>query len=241
MRVAGYFARIAQVSLLLSVGASGCADSNASGPSASSPSPSIDMTTSAHVTTTTSTPTADDQSAVAGVPGSMQASPSMASSAAAEPINPVDAALTDGQIAMIASDVDRAEIAAGKLALTHARSVQVRQFAQHMVTEHTKVDTKLLALARAQNIPLTDSTVSAKLTRENDAQKSSLAGLSGTDFDRAYIDAQLKGHEDVLDMLDARQIPTAQNGALKATLETTRAKVLMHIHMAKEARAALGN
>ena len=44
--------------------------------------------------------------------------------------------------------------------------------------------------------------------------------LKGADFDRAYIDAQVKEHQTVLGMLDSQLIPNAQNAELKSLLET---------------------
>jgi putative membrane protein len=152
---------------------------------------------------------------------------------------PADTPLTDGQIAGIASRIDLAEIDAGKLALSHARSPKAKQFAQHMVTGHTAVEAKFNGLLKAQNIATAESTICDKLTADTAEQKQSLMGQSGFDFDRSYLAAQLKDHQDVLDLFDNKLIPAAQNSQLKAALEQTRTKVVEHIQMAKDALAAI--
>jgi putative membrane protein len=150
-----------------------------------------------------------------------------------------DPALTDGQIAGIASRIDLAEIDAGKLALSHARSAKVRQFAQHMVSAHGTVETKLTSMLKTQGILPAESAVCDKLTRDTESQKQTMAGQSGTDFDRTYMTAQLRDHQDVLDLFDSKLVPDAQNPELKTSLLNTRTKVVEHIQMAKDVLASL--
>jgi putative membrane protein len=151
-----------------------------------------------------------------------------------------DGALSDGQIVGIMSGVDQVEVAAGKHALSHASSVQVQQFAEHMVSAHTGDDAKMISVAESQGIAITESSLCKKLKSDSAAQAETLANVSGKEFDREYVAAQLKGHEDVLDLIDHKLIPGAQNATLKAALELTRATVVGHIRMAKDAQASLG-
>jgi putative membrane protein len=182
-------------------------------------------------------PSAGPDIAPASSAGVQTATVAPSPSAPAAP--PPDAPLNDGQIAGIASRVDLAEIDAGKLALQRGKSAKAKQFAQHMVTAHTAVEAKLTALLKAQKIVVGESPVCDKLTVDTSAQKQTLIAKSGADFDRAYLSAQLQDHQDVLDLLDNKLIPQAQNPQLKAALEDTRKKVVDHIQMAKDALATL--
>jgi putative membrane protein len=148
--------------------------------------------------------------------------------------------LNDGQIVGIAAAVNEAEVAAGKLALSRATTTSVRQFAEHMVTAHTSIDRQLLSLAGSEGIELKESNVCKKLKNETATEDDTLASMSGAQFDRAYVTAQLKGHEDVLALLDTKLLPSAHSAALKAVLLETRTKVVEHIRMAKEAQASMG-
>jgi putative membrane protein len=170
--------------------------------------------------------------------GSVQSTTS-AAAPSTPPGPPPETPLNDGQIAGIASRVDLAEIDAGKLALQHGKSAKAKQFAQHMVTAHTAVETKLMAMLKAQKIVIAESSVCDKLTADTAGQKQTLSGESGTTFDRAYLSAQLQDHQDVLDLLDSKLLVQAQNPQLKAALADTRKTVVDHIQMAKDALASL--
>jgi putative membrane protein len=147
--------------------------------------------------------------------------------------------LNDGQIARIASDVDQSEIAAAKIALAQSKSAKVRQFAKHMITAHTAVEQDLQATIRAEGIRPEDSSVAEKLTNDSDALASSLRTETGADFDKNYIASQLKAHQDVLELIDTKLLPSVTDVKLRAGLQATRQKVLDHIALAKETQASL--
>ncbi|MGD0530481.1 MAG: DUF4142 domain-containing protein [Polyangiaceae bacterium] len=149
--------------------------------------------------------------------------------------------LTDGQIVGIVAAIDAAEIGAGKLAMSHATGAAARQFAEHMMSAHTSMDSSLMTVAHEQDITVARSALCEKLKSDNQAEAQTLASLPNGDFDRKYLTAQLKGHEDVLGLLDDKLIPMAENAKLKAALEDARGKVVEHIRMAKEALASVGS
>jgi hypothetical protein len=60
-----------------------------------------------------------------------------------------------------------------------------------------------------------------------------------TDFDKAYIDGQIEGHQKVLDVFDKELLPNAKAEDLKKFLTDTRATVDKHLTHAKEVQAAL--
>jgi len=62
---------------------------------------------------------------------------------------------------------------------------------------------------------------------------------SGAEFDRTYIDAQVREHAQVLGLLDDRLIPHAQNADLTKTLRAVRSKVAGHLKMAKDIQSTL--
>ena len=52
-----------------------------------------------------------------------------------------------------------------------------------------------------------------------------MKGQKGKDFDKAYIDAQVKAHRDVLNVIDNKLLPSVQNGDLKTMLTDERSHV----------------
>ncbi len=61
-----------------------------------------------------------------------------------------------------------------------------------------------------------------------------LISMDGKDFETAYIDAMIKGHTEVLDMIDNQLMKIAKNDMLKAHLTETRGHVAMHLEQAKK-------
>jgi len=71
------------------------------------------------------------------------------------------------------------------------------------------------------------------------ASMQKLRGQSGATFDRAYMDAQLAGHQQTLDLL--RQYGTSiQNTELRSHATQIQASVEQHLQKAKDIRAKLG-
>jgi putative membrane protein len=225
----------ATISTCLVLGWAGCASSTP-GPTVPTATTSADLPSNHEVATSyapaTTTPTPSP---------TLEASSANSALSGSQTPRPTDVALDDGQIAMIASAIDRAEIAAAKLALTHAKSPRVRQFAQHMVSVHTAVEQKLNITLKAENVTPSDSAMSTKLVSDSQAAALTLSGQSGSDFDSSYIAAQLQAHQDVLAMMDNKLIPSAKDAKLKAALEGTRVKVVEHIAMARDVQASLAS
>ena len=85
------------------------------------------------------------------------------------------------------------EVELGQLAVKKGNSDDVKQFAQKMVDDHTKLGDKMKTVAGdiGVNPPGTESVGGM-------ATKAKLEVLSGDAFDKAYIGAMLKDHEDDL-------------------------------------------
>ncbi len=87
------------------------------------------------------------------------------------------------------------EIDASKMALQKSQNDQVKQFAQKMIDDHQKMLDDLHALAGQENIKYKDEP-----TSEGKKMAAKLNGLSGADFDKAYVNGMVKDHkEDVRD------------------------------------------
>ena len=127
---------------------------------------------------------------------------------------------TDPQIAHIAYTADQLDIEAGKQALDKSKNKDVRAFAQRMVGDHTAVNDQALALVKKLKVTPEDNATSQNLTKQADATRKKLAGLSGTAFDKAYIDNEVTYHRTVNTALSDTLIPDAQNPELKALLQS---------------------
>ena len=149
------------------------------------------------------------------------------------------AALSDGQILMILSGVDAAEVEQAKLAQRRSKNRQVKTFAAHMITQHTKAKRDGEALRRKTRLVPAESSVSADLSAKAGATLDSLKKAAASEFDGLYAQGQVDQHGLVLDMLNTQLLPNAMNPELKSLLETARAMVERHVTEAGELQRSL--
>ncbi len=149
------------------------------------------------------------QQAPAGAP---QTAPgSTRGSAQATPENPNQDPTTRGTYPSDTTFLKKAirgnngEIDAAKLALQKSQNQQVKDFAQRMVDDHTKMLDQLKEVAQKDNVTYKDepSPMAQKLHAK-------LEGLSGAEFDKAYIDGMIKDHKE-----DVREFSTEINHGKK--------------------------
>jgi putative membrane protein len=127
---------------------------------------------------------------------------------------------TDPQIAHIAYTAGNIDIAAGKQALARSHNKEVRSFAQEMVRDHKAVNDKALALVKKLHVTPQDNSTSDALSKQAKATLDKLGHLSGSAFDRAYVDNEVAFHKTVNGALEKTLIPSADNAELKSLLET---------------------
>jgi putative membrane protein len=147
---------------------------------------------------------------------------------------------SDPQIAAIVVTANQVDIDAGKLATTKARSKEVKKFAQQMITDHSGVNGSALALAKKLKLTPENNATADSLKADGDANLAKLKGLSGNQFDRAYVDHEVVYHQNVIAALDNTIIPNAKNEELKALLVKVRPAFDAHLEHAKHLQATLG-
>lgn len=126
----------------------------------------------------------------------------------------------DAQIAHIAYTAGAIDVAAGQQAVAKASDPGVKEFAQEMVRDHQAVNEQALALVKKLGVTPEDNPTSQGLSKAAEAKSAELAKLDGAAFDRAYVENEVVFHKSVNASLRGTLIPSAQNGELKALLET---------------------
>jgi putative membrane protein len=149
--------------------------------------------------------------------------------------------LTDPEVAHVAVTADNIDIEAGKFAQTHAKSAEVKKFADMMIRDHAGVNEKATALAKKLNVTPKDNAVSQSLVKGADESKAKLETLKGAEFDQAYIEREIAYHQAVLDALDKTLIPTTENAELKALLTQVRPAFEAHLAYAKKVGSTLAS
>ena len=146
----------------------------------------------------------------------------------------------DAQIAHIAYTAGALDIAAANQAMTKASNPDVRVFAQEMARDHKAVNDKALALVKKLNVTPQDNPTSQALSKDAAAKLARLATLTGAAYDRAYVQNEVAFHKTVNGALRDTLIPSAQNGELKALLQTGLALFQGHQEHAEHVARALG-
>ncbi len=169
------------------------------------------------------------------------AAPPTAVSAPAGVDEPVAESLRDAQIVKITDLVNTAEVEQAKLAKTKAQNPAVRKFATNMISQHTKAKQKGMQLTKASGLAQEESTEAGELEAKGTQTLESLKTVDKSSFDNAYMSAQVQQHQEVLDMLSTRLIPSATDPKLKAELEDTRTMVQRHLTEAQQIHQSLGS
>jgi putative membrane protein len=120
------------------------------------------------------------------------------------------------------------EVELGKVAVEKASSDGVKQFAQKMIDDHSKVNEELKQIAGKENINVPES-----LDSKHQSRVDKLSKLSGADFDKAYIKDQLKDHQqDVKEFQQEAKSGTDPN--VKSFASKTLPTLEEHLSMVKE-------
>ena len=138
-----------------------------------------------------------------------------------------DATEDDSKYLVAAAETDMAEIELSKLALSKTSNAKVKELANMMIDQHTKASEKLKPLADSKQIALPGA-----LTEDGKEHYEDLNKKAGKEFDEAYADVMVKGHEDAIS-----KIKDASENAKDAEIKQWAAEMLptlnTHLELAK--------
>jgi len=146
-----------------------------------------------------------------------------------------------------ASSSDAFEVLSSKIALTHATNADLKMFAQMMVHDHTKSTKALVALGgismaslKTKMTPGADGKYAGNDLIDSDHanELNSLDSKSNDDFNRTYIDDQVKGHEDAVALLED-YAKNGDNAKLKAFARSILPTVKAHLAKAQALQKAI--
>jgi putative membrane protein len=138
-------------------------------------------------------------------------------------------AMTDQQFVDFAAQTDMVEANLGQLAQTSASSQPVKDYAQMLVTDHTKDFNQLYDIAHQTSLNRPDA-IDAELDKKmiDPFQK-----LQGTAFDHHYVQEMIAGHTKAI-AIYKKEPADAQNPALKSYAEQTLPVLQKHLDGAKD-------
>jgi putative membrane protein len=141
--------------------------------------------------------------------------------------------LKDARFAVDAADGGLLEVELGNLALTNASTDVVKQFAKHIVEDHSKGNEELKNLAKSEGIALPDA-----LSEKNKEAFDKFTHKSGIEFDKDYIDFMIKDHkEDIVEF--EKEAKKGHDPEIKSLAAKTLPTLNHHLEMAQSTRDAL--
>lgn len=138
-----------------------------------------------------------------------------------------DLSKTDSEFVTKAAEGGLAEVQMAQLAQQKSQKQGVKDFAQHMIDDHTPNNQKLMTIASSKGITAP--------TEPSPAQQKMLAklqGLDGAKFDHAYLTGQVKAHQAMLKVFQ-HEATNGRDTDLKSFAETTVPTVQQHVTMAQ--------
>ena len=126
------------------------------------------------------------------------------------------AALPTSDYVMKAGQSDQFEIQEGQMASSMGKAPAIKSFGMMMVTEHQKTTATLTkAVSDMGQTPPPPA-----LTADQQAQLDQLRGLSGADFDKAYVSQQIAAHHEAL-MVQADYSKGGSDASLRKVATST--------------------
>jgi putative membrane protein len=147
--------------------------------------------------------------------------------------------VADANTAAILLTSHNAVLASARLAATRARSRDVKLLSRNLVTDHTAMSTTLSKLLGSIDVSPREDDVSRLLRDQSAARRDTLRDLSGWPFDSAYVESEVRFHQDLLVAIDRVFIPSARNQRLKDYVTTLRPAISAHLALAEQVRDAI--
>lgn len=128
------------------------------------------------------------------------------------------------------------EIETSRLALEKSQSADIKQFANMMITDHSKANDELASIAKANDIKVPDTTTLVKQAKEK------ILDMRDESFDAAYANNQVKAHEETIELFKKEANTVTDDkvkGApeLKAFAQKMLPTLEKHLTAAKELQA----
>jgi putative membrane protein len=124
------------------------------------------------------------------------------------------------------ADVSMSEVKFGELAQSKSTNPRVKSFAEMMVRDHNKANDELKSLAGRKNV-----TLPANISDDHQKKLDDLQKKTGKDFDRAYMDMMVDGHQSAVN--DFEKQKDNKDADVKDWVNKTLPTLQMHLDSAK--------
>src|SRR4030095_7855541 len=139
---------------------------------------------------------------------------------------------TSGFMTKVA-DVGMTEVRLGQMAQDKAMNQRVKDFGAMMVKDHSAAGDELKSLASSKNVTLPSAP-----GEEHQKKMEDLSKKAGKDFDKAYINAMVDGHQSAVNDFE-RASNNTKDADVKGWVDKTLPTLKMHLDSARAIKKAL--
>lgn len=132
------------------------------------------------------------------------------------------------------------EIQLSELAARKASSPTVKQLASKLAADHSRNRAEERALAQKLGLALIPAAGGDLAAADSAALPAELQGKTGVDFDKAFVEHEIKEHEGNIEKLRNELLPATQNPEVRGYLQRTLSVVQGHLADLKEVQQQLG-
>ncbi|HEX5549697.1 MAG TPA: DUF4142 domain-containing protein [Nitrospira sp.] len=148
--------------------------------------------------------------------------------------------LSDANVVSVLDSLDEGEIDAAQLAQKQASDPEVQAFAGRVLKEHRQLAEANGRLATQLSLEPEPPSLASHLKQDHEKAMRDLRAMSGTAFDRAYVQYEIQQHVRAFYFLEAAA-ESEVNVGLKQGLVRTGPDLLSHISAARALERHLGS
>ncbi|HKU42507.1 MAG TPA: DUF4142 domain-containing protein, partial [Polyangiales bacterium] len=119
-------------------------------------------------------------------------------------------------------------------AVAKATDPRVREFAQAMIDQHTQSRLEGQQLAAQNGVTPATSPDATQLQSKAQTMLEQLKAAEGSNFDQMYMRGQIKQHQEALNMITDKLMPSASAPGMKEMLTKARSMVQHHLDQAQQ-------
>jgi len=140
----------------------------------------------------------------------------------------------DAEILATIIAVDMNQVLAAAVAQKKKMSQPALDYAKMLHQEHGESMGKTMKLGQQMGATPIETAGVEKLKIKGAGELGALISLDGPVFERSYFAAMVKGHTEVMNMIDSKLLKTASDDVLKKHLTETRTHIAAHLEKAKQ-------
>jgi putative membrane protein len=143
------------------------------------------------------------------------------------------APLDNDQILQVVRQAHLGQAQQARIAHAKSRDARVQKLAAQILRDGDAAESKGDALAKKAALKPESSPLSESVQNAESGATLALSATRDRDFDRAYVDTQVRQHQALLDALAGELLPSSSNPDLTAYLHAVRAAMATHLDHAR--------